>query len=238
MEARLLLLLTLLPLGRADSLSNSSEEPRISPRPRYADDSVVRFKDLDGLLHDTGDDDDNGAGEEEEGRAALSRAFSLANGKPSGFDFEDNTAGRVDAIQATKSAAKSTASTLISSELTPNQEQGGNLTDAGVEDDFDSLSPEQELEVRPGLRLEADGGRVLAVQMVPGDYKWVNWPEDHRPRSRRRRSWLWNQFFVIEEYRGPEPVLIGRVSSCLCCRLSGTKHLPLLILYGRDGSVI
>nr|XP_043900885.1 cadherin-24-like [Solea senegalensis] len=32
------------------------------------------------------------------------------------------------------------------------------------------------------------------------------------PRSRRqRRSWLWNQFFVIEEYRGPEPVLIGRL---------------------------
>lgn len=32
-----------------------------------------------------------------------------------------------------------------------------------------------------------------------------------RPRSRHRRSWQWNQFFVIEEYRGPEPVLIGRV---------------------------
>lgn len=31
------------------------------------------------------------------------------------------------------------------------------------------------------------------------------------PRSRGRRSWIWNQFFVIEEYSGPEPVLIGRV---------------------------
>lgn len=30
-------------------------------------------------------------------------------------------------------------------------------------------------------------------------------------RVRRRRSWIWNQFFVIEEYSGPEPVLIGRV---------------------------
>ncbi|KAJ8387625.1 hypothetical protein AAFF_G00151750 [Aldrovandia affinis] len=29
-------------------------------------------------------------------------------------------------------------------------------------------------------------------------------------RSRSRRSWIWNQFFVIEEYSGPEPVLIGR----------------------------
>uniref|UniRef100_A0A3B3ZCU0 Cadherin domain-containing protein n=1 Tax=Periophthalmus magnuspinnatus TaxID=409849 RepID=A0A3B3ZCU0_9GOBI len=35
-----------------------------------------------------------------------------------------------------------------------------------------------------------------------------NTPQVH---SRQRRSWLWNQFFVIEEYRGPEPVLIGRL---------------------------
>lgn len=28
---------------------------------------------------------------------------------------------------------------------------------------------------------------------------------------RTRRSWVWNQFFVIEEYAGPEPVLIGKV---------------------------
>ncbi|CAL8392551.1 unnamed protein product [Boreogadus saida] len=35
-------------------------------------------------------------------------------------------------------------------------------------------------------------------------------PAPWRPAGRRRRSWLWNQFFVIEEYRGPEPVLIGR----------------------------
>ncbi|XP_069044851.1 cadherin-24 [Lepisosteus oculatus] len=33
--------------------------------------------------------------------------------------------------------------------------------------------------------------------------------EETRPRS--RRSWIWNQFFVIEEYSGPEPVLIGRL---------------------------
>ncbi|XP_035986096.1 uncharacterized protein LOC118556295 [Fundulus heteroclitus] len=36
--------------------------------------------------------------------------------------------------------------------------------------------------------------------------------EAKRSRSRSRRSWIWNQFFVIEEYAGPEPVLIGRVS--------------------------
>nr|XP_028557943.1 cadherin-24-like isoform X1 [Podarcis muralis] len=32
-----------------------------------------------------------------------------------------------------------------------------------------------------------------------------------RPLMRSRRSWVWNQFFVIEEYAGPEPVLIGRL---------------------------
>ncbi|XP_061445431.1 cadherin-24 isoform X2 [Rhineura floridana] len=32
-----------------------------------------------------------------------------------------------------------------------------------------------------------------------------------RPLLRSRRSWVWNQFFVIEEYAGPEPVLIGRL---------------------------
>ncbi|XP_014913164.1 uncharacterized protein LOC106962983 [Poecilia latipinna] len=35
--------------------------------------------------------------------------------------------------------------------------------------------------------------------------------EGRRSRSRSRRSWIWNQFFVIEEYAGPEPVLIGRL---------------------------
>uniref|UniRef100_A0A665W033 Cadherin 24, type 2a n=1 Tax=Echeneis naucrates TaxID=173247 RepID=A0A665W033_ECHNA len=39
--------------------------------------------------------------------------------------------------------------------------------------------------------------------------KWVTESEDGppMPRSRLRRSWLWNQFFVIEEYRGHLPML-------------------------------
>uniref|UniRef100_A0A3B3T982 Uncharacterized protein n=1 Tax=Paramormyrops kingsleyae TaxID=1676925 RepID=A0A3B3T982_9TELE len=27
---------------------------------------------------------------------------------------------------------------------------------------------------------------------------------------RTKRGWVWNQFFVIEEYTGPDPVLVGR----------------------------
>lgn len=30
--------------------------------------------------------------------------------------------------------------------------------------------------------------------------------------QRSKRGWVWNQFFVIEEYTGPDPVLVGRVS--------------------------
>ncbi|XP_053558277.1 cadherin-24 [Bombina bombina] len=35
--------------------------------------------------------------------------------------------------------------------------------------------------------------------------------QDPGPPFRSKRSWVWNQFFVIEEYAGPEPVLIGRL---------------------------
>lgn len=75
--------------------------------------------------------------------------------------------------------------------------------------------------LRPEFHLEA--GVDVLPDRAQGHSKWVVVTEDTgsglhllpaEPRSRRRRSWLWNQFFVIEEYRGPEPVLIGRVSRC------------------------
>lgn len=34
--------------------------------------------------------------------------------------------------------------------------------------------------------------------------------------QRSKRGWVWNQFFVIEEYTGPDPVLVGRVRLLLC----------------------
>ncbi|XP_038597207.1 cadherin-24 [Tachyglossus aculeatus] len=42
---------------------------------------------------------------------------------------------------------------------------------------------------------------------------------------RARRSWVWNQFFVIEEYAGPEPVLIGRLHSDVDRGEGRTKYL-------------
>ncbi|CAM4552021.1 unnamed protein product [Lepidochelys kempii] len=42
---------------------------------------------------------------------------------------------------------------------------------------------------------------------------WLGAMGWERPLLRSRRSWVWNQFLVIEEYAGPEPVLIGRLHS-------------------------
>ncbi|XP_069076011.1 cadherin-7 [Pleurodeles waltl] len=32
-------------------------------------------------------------------------------------------------------------------------------------------------------------------------------------KSRTKRSWVWNQFFVLEEYQGPDPLYVGKLHS-------------------------
>ncbi|XP_064190231.1 cadherin-24-like [Anguilla rostrata] len=69
------------------------------------------------------------------------------------------------------------------------------------------------LKLQPGPNMEPGGpgggarGRGLVFQEA-GEGRGQ---EGEETRSRSRRSWIWNQFFVIEEYSGPEPVLIGRL---------------------------
>lgn len=36
--------------------------------------------------------------------------------------------------------------------------------------------------------------------------------EEQRILNRSKRGWVWNQMFVLEEFSGPEPILVGRVS--------------------------
>ncbi|CAL8359434.1 unnamed protein product [Gadus morhua 'NCC'] len=31
--------------------------------------------------------------------------------------------------------------------------------------------------------------------------------------SRAKRGWVWNQMFVLEEFSGPDPILVGRTTS-------------------------
>ncbi|XP_073332495.1 cadherin-24 [Pagrus major] len=95
------------------------------------------------------------------------------------------------------------------------------------------LSSEEEYALQPELHLETGVADVLP-ERTWGQSKWVTESEDIRPgpyllgtepRARRRRSWLWNQFFVIEEYRGPEPVLIGRLHTDMDKGDGRTKYL-------------
>lgn len=219
MAPHLLLLFLLVCTAERDGISVaaglSGEEPDLlvnssGTHSESTGNFAVSFRDLENPLQNTAD----GA------RTLPSEAFSLNDRKPSHFDFEDDTAGHVGTLETPISAAKSTIS-KHSPELTVNREKRSNLTNGGVKDVINAFGPvsgsEEEYAAQPGLRLETAVPGVLPVRT--GDRsKWVTRSEDGRPpaepRARRRRSWLWNQFFVIEEYRGPEPVLIGRVSLC------------------------
>lgn len=61
--------------------------------------------------------------------------------------------------------------------------------------------------------VDSENGKGLVFEEAEseGEEDAADPTEGRGPRSRSRRSWIWNQFFVIEEYAGPEPVLIGRV---------------------------
>uniref|UniRef100_A0A8B9HFP2 Cadherin-24 n=1 Tax=Astyanax mexicanus TaxID=7994 RepID=A0A8B9HFP2_ASTMX len=78
--------------------------------------------------------------------------------------------------------------------LPPNPEWGGGTSSRGTT-----------VDTWPG-----QGGHGLVFEETEEDED-KSWSPKQGPRSRRRRSWIWNQFFVIEEYAGPEPVLIGRL---------------------------
>lgn len=52
--------------------------------------------------------------------------------------------------------------------------------------------------------------------------------EGQRILSRAKRGWVWNQMFVLEEFSGPDPILVGRVSTviinCILSLLIMWKH--------------
>lgn len=130
-------------------------------------------------------------------------AFRQNDRKPNDFDFKDDPARR---------AAAKSLTPQHTPELSRKQEKGE------VEGVISALSlvpsSEGEFALQPKSRWDGSSTQVTGS-------------EDGRvgPRARRRRSWLWNQFFVIEEYRGPEPVLIGRVSFCQVETLNGVTIL-------------
>ncbi len=218
MAAHVVLLFLLLCKGERNGISATlglSEEERNLPHPESMDNFFVSFKESGSSLHNAKDDV----------RTLPKVAFRLNDRKANDFDFKDNITRQTGLFKHPESAAKS----LIpkhNPELTLNHEKRNHLTNGEVEGVINahSLEPgsKEEYTLQPELRSETGVGDVLPEQ-TQSRSKWVTESEDGRswpyllraePRSRRRRSWLWNQFFVIEEYRGPEPVLIGRVSRC------------------------
>ncbi|KAM7410428.1 hypothetical protein PAMA_001731 [Pampus argenteus] len=111
-----------------------------------------------------------------------------------------------------------------------------NLTNGEVEGVINdhSLAPSSEEEYALQPELHSEAGVNVLPEGTRGRSKWVTESEGGRSgpylqgtgaRSRRRRSWLWNQFFVIEEYRGPEPVLIGRLHTDMDKGDGHTKYM-------------
>ncbi|XP_050952927.1 cadherin-11 [Labeo rohita] len=88
--------------------------------------------------------------------------------------------------------------------------------------------------LKPPSGLNSSGREVQTVMMgnqesdSSGDFQrtFTGSNLDEMPsQSRSRRSWIWNQFFVIEEYSGPEPVLIGRLHSSVDRGDGRTKYI-------------
>lgn len=162
----------------------------------------------------------SGLQKEKEDKGTLRRN----DGEPEDFEFK-NVGKQTVVLKHPEPAAKSPIA-KHSPEPKLNHERRSNLTNGRVQgvinDHSLALSSDEEHALQPELHLETGVGDVLPER--------TRSPEDGRsgPRSRCRRSWLWNQFFVIEEYRGPEPVLIGRVS---CSRNQSAPACNRMELY-------
>lgn len=69
------------------------------------------------------------------------------------------------------------------------------------------------------FRGRGSGAMMLnAVQLPPAP---MGGASVHSPayQGRRRRSWVWNQFFVLEEFTGDEPLYVGKVGGARVCPL-------------------
>lgn len=66
-----------------------------------------------------------------------------------------------------------------------------------------------------------DGGLLTPLQPQPQQTlatgpreNVIRLPEQRSHFQRVKRGWVWNQFFVLEEYMGSEPQYVGKVMAC------------------------
>uniref|UniRef100_A0A8C1EWP3 Cadherin 24, type 2a n=1 Tax=Cyprinus carpio carpio TaxID=630221 RepID=A0A8C1EWP3_CYPCA len=116
---------------------------------------------------------------------------------------------------------------FIPTELTPAVEE--TKTDRSTQDGPSDASV---IPLKPPPGLNSSGQEVQTVMMgnqesdSSGDFhRTFTGPDEMPSQTRSRRSWIWNQFFVIEEYSGPEPVLIGRLHSSVDRGDGRTKYI-------------
>lgn len=57
------------------------------------------------------------------------------------------------------------------------------------------------------------------------------WAMSH---ERVKRGWVWNQFFVVEEYTGTEPLYVGKVGLVHVCHACFWLHSCCLFFYARE----
>ncbi|KAM4547787.1 cadherin-24-like [Odontesthes bonariensis] len=197
-----------------------------------------RMKELGGLGEDVKRDE----------RYLPNVAFQLRDRKRNDFDF-----GRLNPAKETRmlSRPESSATPLTSKhspELAVNRKQRSSLTNGEVEGVINGLSPvprsEQVCAVQPEQYVGTDGGDVQ-LERTRGSKRVAETERRFSgPRPRGRRSWLWNQFFVIEEYRGPEPVLIGRLHTDMDRGDGHTKYMlegegvgSVFVIDGNTGNI-
>ncbi|KAM6222119.1 cadherin-8 isoform 2-T2 [Rhynchocyon petersi] len=58
--------------------------------------------------------------------------------------------------------------------------------------------------------------------------------EDQRILNRSKRGWVWNQMFVLEEFSGPEPILVGRLHTDLD---PGSKKIKYILSGDGAGTI-
>ncbi|XP_053740146.1 cadherin-24 [Synchiropus splendidus] len=151
-----------------------------------------------------------------DGAGTLPNAIKLNDSGSHYFYLKNN-------VEEQTAVAKPSAVPLMpkhNPDLTMNHQEMSNLTNGEVEEPINNQSRALGSDELLALQLHLQTGVDVLPEQTHRTARWVIQSEESQsgPRllkkgshARHRRSWLWNQFFVIEEYRGPEPVLIGRL---------------------------
>lgn len=145
-----------------------------------------------------------------------STPHNMNNYYPKSKDITEITMTTVSTLTPDYKISRKSQDPFIPTKLTPAVEE--TKTDRST---LDGPSDARVVLLKPPSGINSSKQEVQTIMMgnqesdSSGDFhRTFTGPNlDEMPsQSRSRRSWIWNQFFVIEEYSGPEPVLIGRVS--------------------------